>query len=81
MFNFVQIQGQFRGIAELDSRQAARKGEGRGRPESTRRFQLPQRNGLRISQGEQEYAVCFEDSADASLRAKFSSDAGTLVKL
>ncbi len=33
MFNFVQVQGQFRRIAELDSRQAARKGEGHGRPE------------------------------------------------
>jgi len=38
MFNFVQVQEQFRRIAELDSRQAARTGEGHGRPESTRRF-------------------------------------------
>jgi len=28
MFNFVQVQGQFRRKAALDSRQAARKGEG-----------------------------------------------------
>jgi hypothetical protein len=33
MFNFVQGQGQFCRIAELDSYQAARKGEGHGRPE------------------------------------------------
>jgi hypothetical protein len=38
MFNFVQGQGQFCRIAELDSCQAARKGEGHGRPESTRKF-------------------------------------------
>jgi hypothetical protein len=28
MFNFVQVQGQFHITVELDSRQAARKGEG-----------------------------------------------------
>jgi hypothetical protein len=38
MFNFVQGQGQFCRTAELDSFQAARKGEGHGRPESTRKF-------------------------------------------
>jgi len=32
MFNFVLVQGQFRRIAELDSRQAARKGEGMDAP-------------------------------------------------
>jgi len=37
-FSGIQVQGQFRRIAELDSRQAARKGEGHGRPESTRSF-------------------------------------------
>jgi len=38
MFNLVQGQEQFRRIAELDSRQAARQGEGHGRPESTLKF-------------------------------------------
>ena len=33
---FYSSHGQFRRIAELDSRQAARSGEGHGRPESTR---------------------------------------------
>jgi len=37
-FQFVQGQGQFCRIAELDSCQAARKGEGHGRPESTQKF-------------------------------------------
>jgi hypothetical protein len=35
---FIRVQGQFCRIAELDSFQAARKGEGHGRPESTRGF-------------------------------------------
>jgi len=37
-FGGIQVQGQFRRIAELDSHQAALMGEGHGRPESTRRF-------------------------------------------
>jgi hypothetical protein len=36
MFNFVQVQGQFRRKAELDSRQAARKGDPAGLRESQR---------------------------------------------
>jgi len=35
---FCSSSRQFRRIAELDSRQDACKGEGHGRPESTRRF-------------------------------------------
>jgi hypothetical protein len=65
MFNFVQVQGQCRRKAALDGRQAARKGEGHGGPESTRRFQP------------EEHVWYFEDSADASLSAKSESDAGT----
>jgi hypothetical protein len=36
MFKFVQVQGQFRRKAELDSRQAARKGDPAGLRESQR---------------------------------------------
>jgi hypothetical protein len=36
MFNFVQVQGQFHRKAELDSRQAARKGDPAGLRESQR---------------------------------------------
>jgi hypothetical protein len=36
MFNFVQVQGQFRRKAELDSRQAAREGDPAGLRESQR---------------------------------------------
>jgi len=36
MFNFVQVQGQFRRTVELDSRQAARKGDPAGLRESQR---------------------------------------------
>ena len=36
MFNFVQVQGQFHIIVELDSRQAARKGDPAGLRESQR---------------------------------------------
>jgi hypothetical protein len=35
---FCSMPRQFCRIAKLDSRQAARKGEGHGRPESTRKF-------------------------------------------
>ena len=55
---FIRVQGQFRRIAELDSRQAARQGEGHGRPESTRRFKP------------QAYIQYSEDRAEAPLRAK-----------
>jgi hypothetical protein len=36
MFNFVQVQGQFHIIVELDSRQAARKGDPAGLREGQR---------------------------------------------
>ena len=38
MLIFVQVQRQFGRIAELDSKQAARRGEGHGRSESTQKF-------------------------------------------
>ena len=38
MFNFVQVQGQFRRTAELDKSHFAHKGEGRRCPESTRKY-------------------------------------------
>ena len=41
MFNFVQVQGQFRRKAELDSRQAARKGDPAGLRESQREHLVP----------------------------------------
>jgi hypothetical protein len=52
---FCSMPRQFCRIAELDSCQAARKGEGHGSLESTRRFKQPQRNRLRISRGRHEY--------------------------
>ena len=47
MFNFVQVQGQFCRIAELDSCQAARKGEGMDAP--SQREDFNHRNTLSIS--------------------------------
>jgi hypothetical protein len=42
MFNFVQVQGQFRRKAELDSRQAARKGDPAGLRERLPARAIPQ---------------------------------------
>jgi hypothetical protein len=50
MFNFVQVQGQFHITVELDSRQAARKGDPAGLRESQREDFNPQ-----------EYIEYFED--------------------
>jgi hypothetical protein len=47
MFNFVQVQGQFRRKAELDSRQAARQGDPAGLRESQRE-DFNRRNTLSI---------------------------------
>jgi hypothetical protein len=61
VFNFVQVQGQFHITVELDSRQAARKGDPAGMWES-------QREDLALSLHcvqPQEYIEYFEDSADS----------------
>ena len=71
MFNFVQVQGLFRRTAELDSRQAARQGD-------PARLRESQREDLALTLHcvqPQEYIEYFEDSADASLRAKSEPDA------
>jgi hypothetical protein len=47
MFNFVQVQGQFHITVELDSRQAARKGDPAGLRESQRE-DFNRRNTLSI---------------------------------
>jgi hypothetical protein len=65
VFNFVQVQGQFHITVELDSRQAARKGDPAGLRESQREDLARMLHCVQP----QEYIEYFEDSADGCAQA------------